>query len=258
MLSNEDIEKFRRVLERTTLDSIIKLSAEVTDRLQFLSVLHELTYGEFAKHLRERTQLHRILEPHCWVFGQRYHLAASDRNFREIVRRHREKAGLTAAPEINLKGMVGADDIPDLFLAATRDYPHDPKHNHVLVEIKAPKVALGRKEVEQIRRYAETILQSSEFDQRSTQWDLYLISARASEEIARDRKQKNLPLGCLWQWDTMNVWAFEWSEIISDAREELQLVRNHLENKSKELSVSDFLRENFPEILSDLEAKLTG
>jgi hypothetical protein len=51
----------------------------------------------------------------------------------------------------------------------------------------------------------------------------------------------------------MTVWAFEWSEMITRAREELQLVRDHLQKKSKELTVSDYLKENFPEILENLK-----
>jgi hypothetical protein len=47
----------------------------------------------------------------------------------------------------------------------------------------------------------------------------------------------------------MTVWAFEWSEIISNAKNEMQLVREHLQRKSSELTVSDYLQKNFPEIL---------
>lgn len=93
-LSDKDMEMFREVLERTTLDSIIKLSSEVTNRLTFLDVLHEMVYGDESKHLRERTQLHRIIEPHCWAFGPQFHLATSDQSFRKIVQKHRKLAGL--------------------------------------------------------------------------------------------------------------------------------------------------------------------
>jgi hypothetical protein len=253
-LSDEDVGKFSRVLEHTTLGSIISLSSEVTGRLSFLDVLHELVYGEVAKHLKERTQLHRIIESHCWAFGSQFHLAASDKSFRQIVRRHRNLAGLPDIDDDSVAGINGVNDIPDLFMAASRDYPTDPKHHHVLVELKAPSVRLGRTQVEQIRRYAQTILESSEFDKKSTHWDLFLVSAKALPEIDLDRKQKDKPVNCLYQWESMTVWACEWSELITRAREEMQLVRDHLQRKSKELSVSEYLRENFPEILANLSS----
>jgi len=257
-LSDADIQVFRRLLERTTLDSILRLSSEVTHRLDFLDVLHKLVYGDVAGHLKERSQLHRILEPDCWISGAHFHLAASDRSFREIIRRHRIEAGLEQVSDGVLQDLAGVKDIPDLFLAATRDYPTQPRHHHLLVERKAPSVSLAKKERDQVRRYADTILESSEFDKTSTHWDIYLVSSEVQKEIERDRNQKDRPHGCLCAWDNMSVWAFEWSEIITRAREEMQLVRDHLKRKSEELTVSDYLRQNFPEILETLSTQLNS
>ena len=251
-LSNEDIEKFRKVLEHTTLDSIIKLSSEVTNRINFLDILDKLVYGQEAKHLKERCQLHRILEPHCWIFGAKYHLAASDKSFRTIIKKHRILAKLSDTEddiEIIPKGL---NDIPDLFLAASRNYPTEIKNHHLLVELKAPSVSLRRNEVEQIRRYAQTILDSHEFDKTSTHWDLFLVSSKVSNEIEFDRTQKDRVHGCLFHIKNVTVWAFEWNEIIARAKEEMQLVLNHLRRKSNEPKVSDYLRENYPEIMDSL------
>ncbi len=257
-LSDEDMEKFRKVLERTTLESIIKLASEVTNRLGFLDILHQMVYGDLAKQLQERTQLHRIIEPQCWLFGSQFHLATSDKSFREIIRKHRLSAGLDDVPDGIIQGIKGIKDIPDLFLAASRDYPVEPKHHHVIVELKAPSVSLGRKEVQQLRRYAECILESHEFDKHSTRWDMFLVSAKANKEIERDRNQKDKPYGCLWEWENMTLWAFEWNEVIGRAREEMHLVRDHLKQKSTELTVSDYLRESFPEILESLKMDTAG
>jgi hypothetical protein len=256
-LTDEDFERFRKLLERTTLDSILKLSSEVTHRLDFLDVLHRLIYGDVKKQLKERTQLHKILEPDCWIFGPEFHLATSDKSFREVIKKHRQLAKLPDVDELNLTSVAGVNDIPDLFLAASRNYPIRPKHRHLLIEIKAPTVSLGRKERDQIRRYADIILKSSEFDKTDTHWEIFLVSARCTEEIEMDRKQKDSPHGCLWRWDRMSVWAFEWSEIITRAKDEMMLVREHLKRKSDELSVSEYLAENFPDVLATLTHKLS-
>jgi hypothetical protein len=256
-LSDADMVKFRRILERTTLDSILKLASEVTHRLDFLDVLHGLVYGDVGKHVKERSQLHRILEPDCWIFGAQFHLAASDKSFREIIRQHRKRAGLTDVSDDEISKIQGAQNIPDLFLAATRDYPLAIKHHHALVELKAPNATLGKNERDQVRRYADTILDSHEFEKKSTHWDIFLVSKKCTKEIERDRNQKNLPHGCLYQWDEMSVWAFEWSEIITKARDEMLLVRDHLKRKSEELTVSQYLKENFPDILETIAEQLS-
>ena len=252
-LSDEDMEKFRQVLERTTLDSIIRLSSEVTARLSFLNVLHELVYGDVSRHLKERTQLHRILEPQCWLFGPRFHLATSDQNFREVVRRHREEAGLECADELQLASIKALTDIPDLFLASKRDFPVEPKHHHLLVELKAPKVTMGTKELEQVRRYARTIQASSQFEKTTTRWDVVLISAAASAEAEFERNQEGRPAGCVLESKNLTVWALVWSEVITRARDEMHLVQEHLQTKSQELTVSEYLRSNFPDILEQIE-----
>jgi len=252
-LSDVDIEKFRNVLEQTTLNSIIKLSSEVTERLAFLNVLHDLVYGEISKFVKERSQLHKILEPNCWIFGPRFYLGTSDKSFRSIISKHREAVGLSELSKTEINSISGIQDIPDLFLAATREYPIIPRVHNVLVELKSPSTNLGRKEVEQVRRYAETISESDQFEKKSTRWDIYLVSGTASDEIERDRNQKDRPFGMLYEWENMSVWAFQWSELIAQAREEMKLVREHLQEKSNELRVSDYLRSKFPSILDNLE-----
>jgi hypothetical protein len=208
------------------------------------------------KHVKERSQLHRILEPDCWIFGAQFHLAASDQSFREVIRQHRKRAGLTDASDDDISKIQGVDDIPDLFLAATRDYPLEIKHHHALVELKAPNTSLGKNERDQVRRYAETILDSHEFEKNTTHWDIFLVSRKCTKEIERDRNLKDQPHGCLWQWEGMSVWAFEWSEIITKARDEMFLVRDHLKRKSEELTVSQYLKENFPDILETIAEEL--
>lgn len=254
-LSDEDIEKFRQLLERTTLDSIIRMSAEVTTRLNFLRVLHQLVYGEVAKHLKERKHLHRILEPQGWIFGPQFHLATSDQSFREVIRKHREAAELPPSSEEAIRAVKGVADIPDLFLAASRDYPMDPKNHHLLVELKAPNITIGDKEIAQIRRYGKTIRGSSEFDRISTRFDIYLVSSEIHPDSEDERHKDNLPVGCIDSWDNMRLWMFSWAEITARASEEMRLVKQHLRDKSAELSVSEYLRSNFPEILDSLEMR---
>ena len=254
-LTDEDMEKFRAVLERTTLQSLIRLSSEVTTRLEFLDFLHALVYGDAAASVKERSQLHKIIEPHCWLFGPTYHLATSDKNFRAVIRRHREQAGLPPSPEDELKTLPGSSDIPDLFLAARREYPAVPSNRHLLVELKAPSVSLGWKELEQANRYAQRVLASPQFDKTTTSWDVFLVSAEIRDEIELQRRQKNKEHGCVSEYESMTVWVLSWGELISRARAEMRLVREHLDQKSRDLSVSKYLQENFPDILQRVSGK---
>ena len=69
------------LLDRTTLSEIISATKLITDRLEFLQGLQELIFSaDFHKLTKERTQLHRILAPNAWIFGEQYHIAVDDQN----------------------------------------------------------------------------------------------------------------------------------------------------------------------------------
>jgi hypothetical protein len=254
-LTDDSIKELRDVLKRTTLESLIRLSTEITTRLHFLDVLHDLVYGAPSKHLKERTQLHHILEPHAWLFGPQFHLATSDKSFREVIRRHRDLAKLPPAAEPDMEKVSGLKDIPDLFLASRKAYPVKPKNHHLLVEIKAPRVKLGAKEHGQVARYAKTVSESQEFDKTTTRWDLFLVSAEVSDELDLQRNQNHLPPGVITDAPTLRVWVVTWAELIQRAREELHLAQSHLQRKSSELQTTEFLKEKFPAIHGQMEAK---
>jgi len=163
-----------------------------------------------------------------WLFGSKYHLAASDQQFRAVIRRHRADADLEPIADDTLDAIAGVNDIPDLFLAAQRDYPTDPpfpKYHRLLVELKRPSVSVGAKEVAQAKRYAKTVLKSAEFDQSSTHWDVFVVSSDVTGDIQEDRNQKGLPRGCVFDYNNVTVFVHSWGEVIDRAREEMRLVQ---------------------------------
>jgi hypothetical protein len=52
-LSDENLEKFHYLLEKTDLEDVVHFTSLVSEKLEFLDFLHELTYGEIAKYLRK-------------------------------------------------------------------------------------------------------------------------------------------------------------------------------------------------------------
>lgn len=245
-LSDEDVDKFKRVLEKTTLEQIIKLSDEVSQRLVFLSMLHEMVYGDLSKKLKERSQLHKILDQHKWLFGDKFHLATSDKSFRKIVERHRKEIGLPAVDWDKVEKVSNFKDIPDLFFVSTRTFPFAPRHHHLIVELKAPSKSIGPKEIAQARKYAKVIGESAEFDKSQTKWDIYLISSEISGEVEFELTQTDRDYGHVHKSGNINIWVLRWSTIIERAKSEMALVEQLLKTKTEELSVSEYLRTEFP------------
>lgn len=245
-LSDEDFDKFRRVLEKTTLEQIIRLSDEVTRRLEFLNSLHEIIYGDISKRIAERKHLHKILEQHCWIFGEKYQLTTSDKSFRTIITKQRESAGLPKSDDDSLKDIKEYNLIPDLFMTATRSFPIDPKNHNLIVELKAPKVKLSNDEVSQIKKYANVVRTAPELSQISSAWELFLVSSDLNDDVEAERTQQNRPVGLIFEQQNVKVWVFKWSELIQKMKDEMTLVRDHLKLKTDELAVSEDLKKEFP------------
>lgn len=76
--------------------------------------------------------------------------------------------------------------IVDLMLA--RSVPHGrQKHEHLVVELKAPRIVLGADEITQIRRYAQAVARDARFNRLKVKWDFVLVRPRwmSSLEVRR-------------------------------------------------------------------------
>ena len=245
-LQDEDLNRFKKVLSRTTLEQIIKLSDEITTRLQFLDQLQNIVYGTDSKFIKERAHLHKVLEKHPWIFGDKYHLSTSDKSFKTVIQKLRATAGLAPANQEDLAEVTDYNKIPDLCFISKRDYPIEPKHHNLLVELKAPKVSIGQKELGQIKTYGNIILKSAELPKNSNHWDLFLVSSDIHEEINMEVNQKDRPIGLVNEQPNMKIWVLRWSDIIQKAKDEMTLVRDHLKITSDEISTVDYIKEEFP------------
>lgn len=94
----------------------------VADRLQFLVGFQELLFRPDSKRsLRERSQLHRMLENETWLFGEEYLLTSSDENLNTVLRKYLAKLRPTGKKARRRDDPVVRDDgtqaVIDLMLA---------------------------------------------------------------------------------------------------------------------------------------------
>ena len=86
------------------------------------------------------SQLHKILEQNTWVFGEEYHLWASDKDLTNVLRTHKDKLD----PDIvidELVSVVGKNPgIVDLMLSRSQRRHRADDIEHLVVELKAPKL----------------------------------------------------------------------------------------------------------------------
>jgi hypothetical protein len=261
-LTPEQREEFRHLIRRTSLAAIIKASRSITDRLDFLAALRIMVFdAEVKNRVLERSELHRILENETWIFGEQFGLTASDKSLTAALVEHVKILGREElAPPPEVLDDEGHRRILDLMLA--RQVPHARKeHEHLVVELKAPKVVVGDTEITQIKNYARAVARDPRFDRlQMVQWDFVIVSTRLTEGAESDASQTGRERGLVWEQEGIRVWVRTWAEIIDDAEFRLNFVKERLGYAPTDELALDYLRrthaEFVPEPLRDAERAL--
>lgn len=230
-LPKSEQDDIKQLLKRTTLSAIVKATAAVTARLDFLAALRILVFDPTArKNVKERKELHRILQRQPWVFGDEYDPMVSDQSLDTVLVRHLKALGRTV-DYANLQPVRrddGRKGIVDLLLGRARR--GSSGREHLVVELKAPRVNVGDKEVNQIKSYAQAVVGDPQFHEPSVRWNFWVISTELSGSAKKDAASPNSPPGCIATWDNnVSIWARTWSEIIDDCESRLQYYRNCLD-----------------------------
>jgi len=257
-LSDENLEKFHALLDKTDMEDVVHFASQVSEKLEFLDFLHELTYGNIAKVLKERSQLHKIVEKSLWIFGESYSgnpKLWSDKKIGNILEELRTKF-LNYAPseeDENLIDGVGLDDITDLFFLNEKVTDNGDR-GIMVVELKSPKCAISGKELSQIDKYAFALEQNAGLPSNKVKYKLVLISSRLAHyakskvKSARDKYDKPFLYDVKVDKD-IEVYVMEWSELIELNKRKLGYLSSKLNIKDKSVKVK--FEEEYSELIDE-------
>ncbi|MGA5370050.1 ATP-binding protein [Streptomyces griseoincarnatus] len=251
-LSKQERDELVRLLERTTLSALIKASTAVADRIDFLAALEHLVFAPEAKpRVKERDELHRILEDSCWVFGEEYALHVSDRSLHEVLVQHCRLLGRDApapGPVLRADGRPGR---VDLMLSRAARHRKGERH-HLVVELKRPGVVLGMAEFSQISSYAEAVMSDDRFRDPAVTWDFWLVGNSMDNALRQLAHQTDRVPGCAVSAPTFRIMVKTWGEIIEDCQERLRFHSAQLEYQSSTEHAMDYLVRNHGDAVAEL------
>ena len=260
-LKQDRLDELSELLDRTPLTALIATSKEITDRLEFLKGLEAIVLGDESKHVKERSQLHRILASETWVFGEEYALAADDNSLTTVLKKHLQLLGREALAE-DVSGEVldaeGSRAIVDLMLA--RSIPQSQnRREHLVIELKAPKVAIGDEQATQIRRYADAVAGDSRFDIKDVNWDFVIVSGEVRGFVDRERKEGKTPYGHISGADNITIRVLTWAEVLEEAGHRLKFVQKLLDYQPDADNALAYLRKTHEKYLpTQLKADTNG
>jgi len=260
------LTKFSELLEKTELENIIEFSDKVASKLEDLEFLEKLVYSDIAKNVKERKELHKFLERMLWVFGEEYVDSTrllSDKNLENNLLELRERT---------LKYKVSKDDdnelelkekslksITDLFLYSEKILDLN-KREVLIIELKAPRVKISPKELDQVMKYAQEVEEMGVFPDRLN-YKILLISSeinkRARFDIeGRQKGQENPYFYFKNEQGNIEVWVLKWSAIIENVKRKLKYMAHILETKDVDVQIKaqhDFAHIEFGKTSSTLK-----
>jgi hypothetical protein len=204
----------------------------------------------------ERDHLHKILESELWVFGEQYNLMVSERGLTAALDRHRQLLDEPRTDKTPVKLLDGKSGRLDLLLsvAATE---HD-RNRHLVIELKAPRIPAGQKELAQIKAYAMAVARDPRFASSTTEWDFWLVTGEIDDDVRQEANQKNRERGVVFEPDLpdapgakVRVWVRDWGQIIEDAKRRLNYFQKSLQHDPSLDDARDYLRRNHADVIPE-------
>ncbi len=251
-LPSDRIDELARLLDRTTLSTLISTSRKIGDRLDFLAGLNALVFDtESNRQTLERRQLHRILAEETWIFAEEYALTGDDDRLLQVLRGHAEILG----DDIDFtdsrtppRRADGREAIPDLVLSRKVEQ-HQNRIEHIVIELKRPKIDIGVAQINQIESYALAVLDDPRFTQANVFWDFWVVGVRVDKYAEMRRNQDSLPHGFIQRSGRYSIQVRTWAEVIGDAEHRLKFVARNLEYRSSRDQGIQYLRDTHSKYL---------
>jgi hypothetical protein len=241
-----------RLLDETDLSGIISAATLVADRLKFLEALRYILFDFDAKQkLKERSQLHKIIEQQTWIFGEEYNLWASDKDLTTVLKAHKDKLDPDLVIDEPVKVINKKRGIIDLMLSrAQRRHRHNDIE-HLVIELKAPKVPINAEHLMQIEGYALAVEEDARFNRvEGLKWHFWVISDEYNAQVNARIENGPDPLRRLIQkGKRVSIGVKTWGEVLEENNARLQFVKEKLELRVDEGQALAYLQEKHREFL---------
>jgi Histidine kinase-, DNA gyrase B-, and HSP90-like ATPase len=240
------------LLDETDLSAIISAATMIADRLKFLQGLRIILFEHETKNrLKERSQLHKILETNTWLFGEEFNLWASDKELTTVLKVHKEKLDPDLVIDEPVKMLIRKRGIVDLMLSRAQKRHRADDYEHLVVELKAPKVKLTSKEITQIKDYALSVARDPRYHRVSgVRWNFWLVSDEYDDFVQSDIAGGPDPeRRLIHRSANVSIGVKTWGEILDENNARLQFVKEALEHNADDGQALAFLEERHREFL---------
>ncbi|GGW04640.1 hypothetical protein GCM10010264_22010 [Streptomyces globisporus] len=234
-LSAPQKERLEDLVDRTPLANLIAANAETVDRIDALNTLRTLLFEFDSRYtLREKDQLHRMLEKELWIFEDEYTRSVSEIGLTNALNRHVPRLEGRTVPQQRVQLHHGTSGRLDLLLSAVSGA--GKTRQHLVVELKRPRTVLSEAEVAQINSYAFAVLTDERYrHDEQTRWEFWLVGNSISEEV-----QWQHPDGYVKKDERVTIRIITWGAVIDACEERLRKQQERLNYASDQTRSIDY------------------
>ena len=149
-----------------------------------------------------------------------------------------------------VKRLDGSRGIVDLMLSRSIPRNRSNELEHLVVELKAPKVVIGEKEISQIKSYAFAVAGDERFRSIDTRWNFWVISNDIDKHAEFELSQDKYEEGVIFKTSkeiNLTIWIKTWSQLILENKHRLEFIREKLEYNIDRHDALDYLKKTYEE-----------
>ena len=241
-----------QLLQEASLSSIISAAKIVADRLKFLAGLEQILFDpDMSRRLKERSQLHKIVEDNTWLFGEAYNLAVSDKGLTAVLKKHREILGGDIVIDEPVRQLDGKRGIVDLMLSRALRRHQPGQVEYLIVELKRPKVKIGPEEVVQVEKYAISVANDERFRSiDGVKWMFWVIS----DDVDEYGEYRMSDGGVIAKKESVTVGIKTWGQVFDENKARLQFFQERLEHQIDDETALSHLQDKYQKFLAGVVA----
>jgi hypothetical protein len=222
-------DEFSNLLGKTELGHIISASSLITNRIVALKVLREMVFDPKQRQtIKERGELDVLIRDNTWIFGENFHFTMTETGLTKIMNRVSEELALKRSKSAKGRKPDGKIGRIDSFMGRIVPHANRQHQEFFLVELKKPSIVIGRKELDQLEDYVNSMLRQPDFINTSTFWNFYLVSSECDDVVSERITQKERSVGLFLDKPNHKVWVKSWAELIRDCESRLDFVQEKL------------------------------
>lgn len=214
-LDEDEMKELAEVLKYTSLSNITRLVKLIQDRQRVIQMLKELVFDKdlFAK---EVPHIQDTVENHYWLFGEQYNLITAAEPDFTLALKGLIKATTGVEEDVDIDHEDKNKEM-DIFMVR-QDHKGNITEN-VVVELKRPTVALGEKQLSQVKKYLQVIKKDARFNMGNVKWTFFLVGNKFDTSgFIEGEMESNISHGenqlVYWRDNGLTkIYVLKWSEL---------------------------------------------